>query len=338
MERDGTGFAGRRFLLAMAAMWTVLAPAQDHGSTVFFRIVSPTTAVFTTMSVGGTVVWSSNDIGATSHIQRATVLTGTSNWTDYAHATVTGTVMSLRVLDPSPPRGMALIPAGTNAGSDPDFGAYRLTVDEFYMDRTHVTRALWEEVRAWGETNRYADLPVLSTNEMSLPVDTLNWFDAVKWCNARSEMEGRPVSYLVSGESYQTGEVDSVTCDFSAGGYRLPTIEEWEYAARSGLLGKSYPWGDSIDETRANYDFKVDHTTVAGTYPHNGYGLYDMAGNLWQWTWDWHPSYVNQYRMFCGGSWLDDGPFCRCRYRGFSQPDIRYYGFGFRTVLPQGNP
>ena len=70
-------------------------------------------------------------------------------------------------------------------------------------------------------------------------------------------------------------------------GKRLPTETEWEYAARGGLVGKKFPWGDeSIDETRANYNFKVGDTSPVGQYPPNGYGLYDIAGNVCEWCLD----------------------------------------------------
>ncbi len=69
-------------------------------------------------------------------------------------------------------------------------------------------------------------------------------------------------------------------------GKRLPTEAEWEYAARGGLSGKAYPWGDVIDLGKANYGKNVGDTTAVGKYPSNGYGLYDMAGNVWEWCLD----------------------------------------------------
>lgn len=303
-------------------------------SPAFFRVLSPTAAGITALDSNGILVWSNATVGVTSQLQKASALTASNAWADYVQAPVTSVVMELRVFDPSPPSGMVLVPCGMNSGVDPDAGAYSLVADTLYMDRAHVTRAQWEEVRTWAETNGYTDLPFAATNTMEYPIDSITWYDAVKWCNARSEKEGRPACSRVSGGIYRTGESSAVTCDFSVNGYRLATAQEWEYAARGGLRGKRYPWGNDISPARANYEQNVDDTTIAGTYPANGYGLFDMAGNLWDWVWDWHPSGVNQFRMICGGSWLDSAVQCRCAHRGFSQPGIPYYGFGVRAVMP----
>jgi formylglycine-generating enzyme required for sulfatase activity len=230
---------------------------------------------------------------------------------------------------PATPFGMVLIPAGTNSGTDPDFGAYSLTnAAPLYMDSTLVTKAKWDEVYTWAITNGYTFAHTGSGKAANHPVHTVSWHDCVKWCNARSEKEGRPVSYRVDGAVYRGADNNSVICSVNVAGYRLPTDVEYEYASRGGLKDKRFPWGDTIDHTRANYYsywsggapfFSYDtgysgfdtryatggypYTSPVGSFPANEYGLYDMAGNVWEWCTDWYPGYEGSHRVLRGGSW-----------------------------------
>jgi len=134
-------------------------------------------------------------------------------------------------------------------------------------------------------------------------------FDCIKWCNARSEMEGRTPLYtdLNDGSIYRTSDVDP-WADSSGNGYRLPTPEEWEYAARGGLASQRFPWGNSISHSNANYKAKgtslsydissgsgtdtchpdysiapLPYTSPVKSFAPNGYGLYGMVGNVSEW-------------------------------------------------------
>jgi formylglycine-generating enzyme required for sulfatase activity len=258
------------------------------------------------------------------------------------------------------PAGMALIPAGSfQMGDDRVGGAtpvHTVTVSAFAMDKWEVSIELWESVRAWGNAHGY-DLVAGGSFGAKHPVHTVNWFDVVKWCNARSEKEGKVPTYYVDAamtQVYRRGNKEPFGVKWDAG-YRLPTEAEWEKAARGGVAGKLYPWGtDAISPTLANYvESDINRSMPVGSYGANGYGLYDMAGNVWEWTWDWRydnysstaqtdprGSISGGSRVIRGGCWVFSAEYCRVAHRFDINPSFRTYdGYGgFRSVLPPGQP
>lgn len=283
----------------------------------------------------------------------------------------------------SGPEDFSLIPAGTFSMGDhkdepeewmaPSRPVHEVYVSAFYMATTPVTYEEWALVRDWGIAHGYqfdkegergysgetwTGLPDTPENNRH-PVTQVSWYDMVKWCNAKSEMDGlEPVYYMNDArtEVYRRTRhiVKNTEVDWDANGYRLPTEAEWEKAARGGLVGKRWPWGDAdIDPTRANFwnSSETNGTTPVGTYPPNGYGLYDMAGNVWEWLWDawsenWYSqpaasepdtrgpcaSEVGKYRVYRGGRWAQAPVHLRVATRDVHEPSPRHAPFGFRIA------
>ncbi len=258
------------------------------------------------------------------------------------------------------PEGMVFVPGGTNAGVDPDIGAYSLTVNSFYMDKFPVTKALWDEVYSWAIVNGYSFDNVGDGKAGDHPVHMVNWYDTVKWCNARSEKEGLTPVYTVAGNVYRTGQFPEVVANPGLG-YRLPRGNEREYAARGGLSGKRFPWGDEIHHGHANYlangarysydvsPYTTDtyhptystgawpHTSPVGSFAPNGYGLFDMSGNVEERCFDGLNN--GELRLKVGGSFNGWAGTSRVRNNIYAGPPEAASSFvGFRAVRSMDSP
>jgi len=270
------------------------------------------------------------------------------------------------------PPGFSLIPAGpfkmgvTSGDTDWDAPSIDVTVSAFLMQTNEVTKAQWDAVRTWGLTNGYTDLAVGVGKAANHPVTSVAWWDVIKWCNARSAREGLKPVYTVGGVVMKTGTA-APDADWTANGYRLPTEAEWEKAARGGLTGKRFPWGDTISHTEANffnreaeayglgtagyhpgYAFAPPpYTSPVGSFPVNGYGLSDMSGNVWEWCWDWYSgtyytrsqgtsdprgNWLGADCVLRGGSWGDYAFYCRCACRFGHAPGVVNNYVGFRPA------
>ncbi len=257
-----------------------------------------------------------------------------------------------RTQEDTAPMGMVLIPAGdfqmgsNDADSDSDEQPiHTVYVDAFYIDTHEVTNLdfkrfvlanpQWQKSRIpsslhtgnylsqWDDDNNY---PAGKANH---PVVYVSWYAAVayaKWA-----------------------------------GKRLPTEAEWERAARGGKSGLKYPWGNTISSTQANYVFNVGGTTAVGVYPANGYGLYDMVGNVWEWCLDaYNKDYyfsspsrnplsdvntlsnadlildnytqIKSSRVLRGGSWYYAARDVRVADRYDDAPTSTFNDFGFRCA------
>jgi sulfatase modifying factor 1 len=253
------------------------------------------------------------------------------------------------------PEGMALIPAGLFQMGDAraDGPVHTVMVSAFAMDKWEVTTDLWLKVQRWANTNGY-DIVIGDGSGAKHPVRGITWYEVVKWNNARSEMEKRiPAYYLDANmlQVYRVGEkLPFVNWSF---GYRLPTESEWEKAARGGVSGKFYPWGtDEINPNLSNYlDSVIDGTVVVGSYTENGYGLFDMAGNVYEWCWDWMGQYSQErlddprgpltgvFKVMRGGCWDSNFRYERVSSRDhFARPGDRGWNYGFRSAITSQEP
>ena len=257
---------------------------------------------------------------------------------------------------------MVSIPAGDCAigdtfleGNADELPVHTNSIGGFMMDRFEVCNKSMCEVMQWAFDNGHVDvygsvvsniigdpqtLMVLPPQNMTFatgtfsvvinreyhPAVSVTWYGAQAYCTYRSMIE----------ELEPCTDLDDWSCAWSNSGYRLPTEAEWEKAARGGVTGQRYPWGNIIDSGKANYLNSGDpfesttvRTTPVGHFDDlqvpfganmtNGYGLYDVTGNAWEWCWDWYgtnyyavssetdplgpPS--GDYRVMRGGSWVN---------------------------------
>jgi formylglycine-generating enzyme required for sulfatase activity len=213
------------------------------------------------------------------------------------------------------------------------------------MGKYEVTQKEYQEVMGTNPSNFKGDLPAQAGN---LPVEQVSWYDAVEYCNKRSQKEGLTPAYTINGTN--------VTWNRNANGYRLPTEAEWEYACRAGTVSP-FSTGNNITTSQANYDGNYPYnnnakgeyrqkTTPVGSFQANPWGLHDMHGNVWEWCWDWKGDYPSgaqsdpvgassgSNRVIRGGSWGNLGRNLRSADRGSYTPSNRNYIIGFRLVRP----
>ena len=237
---------------------------------------------------------------------------------------------------PQTPGGLVLVEGGTFVMGTADDGSdeqpiHRVTLDGFYIGKFEVTQGEWQKLMG--------DTPSFFKGD-DHPVDMIDWYAAVKYCNVRSRAEGLTPCYSGSG--------DDIACDFEADGYRLPTEAEWEYACRGGVQGRGFDFSgsDNVDEV-AWYEGNAGgrHHPVGQRKP-NELGIYDMSGNIWEWCWDWYgqdyyksspaknptgpPS--GKMRSYRGGGGCGRMEFQRCSGRYKLEASYTHSDMGFRLA------
>jgi formylglycine-generating enzyme required for sulfatase activity len=258
-------------------------------------------------------------------------------------------VITMSVMSALPTRAadFVKIPGGTftmgSPANEPERRAdevqHQVTVSTFYLGKHEVTQKEWREVMGNNPSRFQGD---------NLPVELVSWYEAVNYCNKRSQREGLTPAYTIDGTN--------VSWNRNANGYRLPTEAEWEYACRAGTSGP-FSTGNNISTDQANYEGNYPYnnnakgayrgkTVDVGSFAPNPWGLYEMHGNVYEWCWDWYGGYTSgaqtdpagpasgAKRVLRGGSWGNVAWYLRSAARVSVGPSFRDNGLGFRLVRP----
>lgn len=289
-----------------------------------------------------------------------------------------------QVIFPPPPPNMELIPAGpfemgdslndyTGSPPNPEQPVHTVHLSAFYIDKYEVTRGLWDQVQGWARTNAFDIVENERGKASNHPVSFVPWSRVIAWCNARSVREALEPCYYedVTLDSPCATPNPTPYVKWSAKGYRLPTEAEWEKAARGGRTGGRFPWNvNTISLTNANYysgveplapydldtygahpdynDGNSPYSAPVGSFRPNGYGLYDMAGNVSELCWDWwdptwysntvasgdntHGPATTGLKVVRGGSSDRGARSARCAVRHTTSVEWADLAFGFRCV------
>ena len=228
---------------------------------------------------------------------------------------------------PTPSLGMVPVSGGTLPVSSYVLPGER--VEDFEIGKHEVTYGEWESVRTYAINNGY-DLQGVGYGDFNYQaVSNVNWYDVLKWCNAKSQMSGLTPVYYINGQIYKIGQTIIPEIDMSANGYRLPTLAEWQWAARGGVSSKNFKFsgGNTLDFVgwyAANSNF--NGPKQVGLKLPNELGLFDMSGNVLEW--------LSVPGSLGGGAWSFGETVLDSTSSGFEWDRNSVYGFRLaRNIL-----
>ncbi len=230
-----------------------------------------------------------------------------------------------------------------------------IITEAFYISKYEVTQHEWDFCMS-GINQRPFSFKERSGNiQPKHPAENVSWYATLVYCNLRSINEGLQPVYSINGKvnPSEWGNIPvpgnnswrSVSCDWNANGYRLPTEAEWLYAAQGADKSMSYRYaGSNNKEIVAWFDRNSNKTTQpVGTKQANEIGIYDMNGNVWEWCWDWHSDSFDPKqelsrgnptgtkKVLKGGSW-NNSDRVNLRHRFSYDPTSKHWDIGFRVV------